>query len=224
MIKIPEITLITFTSVRIPEHIEAMNQCVKDIEFGAVKFLSYKKPNDLPDYATFQKIHPMQNIMHFNTFCFKELYKYIDTSHALLFQDHAYIHNPEMWDNDWLMWDWIGSPWAIVENAYWANNGERVRVGNGGFSLRSRKILELPSKMDWDLRQEQGFYNEDGNFCCYYRKEMIENGIKYAPLEVALKFSYENPVPEHGGEYPKTFGFHRNLPPKNEFSRVYKLG
>jgi hypothetical protein len=40
---------------------------------------------------------------------------------------------------------------------------------------------------------------------------MLENGIKYAPIEVAAKFSYENDVPEnmHIKEF---FGFHRNYP------------
>lgn len=224
MNKINDVTLITFSSVKINEHIEAMNKCVENIEFDSVKFLSHEKPLNLPSYAEFVKINQIKDIMDFNEFCFKELYKYINTNHALLFQDHAYIIHPEMWDNSWLLWDWIGSPWNIVENAYMGNNGERVRVGNGGFSLRSKKILELPTKMNWDLREEQGFYNEDGNFCCYYRKEMLENDIKYAPLEVALKFSYENPVPEHGSTYPMTFGFHRQEPPQNEFSRIYKFG
>jgi hypothetical protein len=224
MNKLQDVTLLTFTSVRIDEHISSMNKCVQDIKFGAVKFLSNEKPNNLPEYAEFVKIDPIKDIMDFNRFCFSELYKYVDTSHTLLFQDHAYILNSQMWDNSWLMWDWIGSPWGIVENAYIANNGERARVGNGGFSLRSKRMLELPSKMNWQLREEQGFYNEDGNFCCYYRKEMLENGIQYAPLDVALKFSYENPVPEHGSTYPTTFGFHKNVPLANEFSRIYKLG
>jgi len=65
--------------------------------------------------------------------------------------------------------------------------------------------------MGWEVREEQGWKNEDGNICCYYRKEMLENGIKYAPLEVAVKFSYENTIPENVGVTP--FGFHRYTPP-----------
>jgi hypothetical protein len=40
---------------------------------------------------------------------------------------------------------------------------------------------------------------------------MLDNGIKYAPLDVACKFSYENTIPENIGIKP--FGFHRNMPP-----------
>ena len=129
-----------------------------------------------------------------------------------------------MWNNDWLQYDYIGAPFPISENAYWANNGERVRVGNGGFSLRSRKLLEMPLKNNWKLRQEQGFFNEDGNVCCYWRKEFLEEGIKYAPLELAVKFSFETPVQENDFGKTRTFGFHRNLPewarPKNIFNSV----
>ena len=129
----------------------------------------------------------------------------------LYVQAHAWILHPDLWDDNWLQYDYCGAPWPIVENSYITNNGERARVGNGGFSLRSKKLLDLPKKMNWGLREEQGWANEDGNIVCYYCKEMLENGIKYAPLDVACKFAYENTVPENIGI--KTFGFHRRMPP-----------
>jgi hypothetical protein len=90
-----------------------------------------------------------------------------------------------------------------------ANNGERVRVGNGGFSIRSSKLLNAPKKLGLELKQEQGFFNEDGNLVCYNRKELLEYGIKYAPVGVAAKFSYENEVPEN--QRIETFGFHKHI-------------
>jgi len=40
---------------------------------------------------------------------------------------------------------------------------------------------------------------------------MLENGIKYAPIEVAAKFSYENDVPENK-DIKDFFGFHKHDP------------
>ena len=213
MIKVPDVTLIAIDCTdRIRGTIEALNTCVKSMEFGDVVLLRHEKPNDLPSFITHKEIKEIKNIDAYNSFIFLELYKYFDTSHVLLCQDHAYIINPEMWDDEWLKWDYIGSPWAIVPNAYTANNGERSRVGNGGFSIRSKKICRLPSEKGWGLREERGFKNEDGQICCYWKKEMLIEGVKYAPLEVAVKFGYEKPMEENNYGNVKAFGFHRNLP------------
>ena len=142
--------------------------------------------------------------------CIIELGKHIETNYVLTIQYHGFVKNPTRWTNEFLEFSYIGAPWPIVSNAYMANDGTNVRVGNGGFSLRDSNVLNLPKKMGWHLREEQGWKNEDGQICYYWRKEMLENGIKYAPVEVAAKFSYENPVPENLGI--KTFGFHRNHP------------
>jgi len=118
-----------------------------------------------------------------------------------------------MWKDEWLEYDYLGAPWGIVPNTYIANNGETVRVGNGGFSLRSKFLMDLPFNQGFRLRSEQGWQNEDGNICCYYRKEFLKLGIKYAPVEVAAEFSFENVCVENYGR--KTFGFHRNMNPWN---------
>ena len=143
---------------------------------------------------------------------FLELGSYIQTSYCLYIQDHAKILDYTLWNDEWLQYSYIGAPWAIVPNAYMANDGTRSRVGNGGFSLRKSDVMNIPKENHWYLREEQGWKNEDGQICCYWRKEMLENGIRYAPIEVAAKFSYESPVKENNYGKIKTFGFHRNAP------------
>lgn len=209
-IDIPDVTLIAVSSINIPETIKALQKSCEEIDFGAVKLISHERTGSLPKEIKFEKCSKINNIMDFNHLAFSDLGKYIQTSHALLVQNHAYIINPTCWDNDWLQYDYIGAPWQWQKNSYISNTGDHVRVGNGGFSLRSKKLLELPKKLGLPLKQEQGFWNEDGNICCYYRREFLEAGIKYAPVEVAAKFSFENEVPENKGI--KTLGFHRNYP------------
>ena len=207
---LPDITLIAISSILLHETIKALQKSCEKLDFGAVKLISHERPSNLPKEIEFEKCSRINNIMDFNHLAFSDLGGYIQTSHTLLVQNHAYVINPICWDNDWLQYDYIGAPWAWQENSYIANTGEHVRVGNGGFSLRSKKLLELPRNLGLPLKQEQGFWNEDGNICCYYRREFLEAGIKYAPVEIAAHFSFENEVPENRGI--KTFGFHRNHP------------
>ena len=137
--------------------------------------------------------------------------RYVPTSHCLLIQYDSCIINPELWDDSWLQYDYIGAPWPYKDDAYIIDEtGEHIRVGNGGFSLRSKKLLDAPERFNLRLTHKQGYYNEDSNICEYHRKELLALGIKYAPIEVAAKFSYENDVPEN--KDTKTFGFHKNLP------------
>ena len=99
----------------------------------------------------------------------------------------------------------MAAPWPYSENAYITDYGEHVDVGNGGFCLRSFKMLEIPTKLGLKLEERQGYYNDDGNFCVYHRKTFLENGIKYATKEIASKFSTETIIP---GLSQESFGFH----------------
>lgn len=206
---INDVTLLAISSIEIPKTIWALEKSRERLNFGAVKLISDIKP-ELPMGITHEYCPRINNIMDFNHYVFKELYKHVDTSHCLMVQFHAWVINPDLWDDNWLNFSYLGAPWPIKEGSYIANNGERVRVGNGGFSLRSKRIMEIPSQLGWELRQEQSYFNEDGNLCAYWRKELLEMGIVYGTLEEACRFSFENLIPENRGM--RTFGFHRNMP------------
>ena len=59
-------------------------------------------------------------------------------------------------------------------------------------------------------------YHEDGNVCVHNRHIFQKEGMKYAPVDVAVRFSQETRVPEAEGITP--FGFHYRLPPGVELS------
>ena len=206
-----DVTLLAYSSHEVPQTILSLQKCTEGLDFAEIKLLSHEKPDDLPENILYEFAPEINDINDFNQYMFLELGKHVNTSHVLYVQAHAWILHPELWDNEWLQYDYIGASWNIIPNTYIANNGEIARNGNGGFSLRSKHLLDLPKKMGWYLREEQGWKNEDGQICCYWRKEMLENGVKYAPVEVATRFAYENTVPENIGITP--FGYHRNLPP-----------
>jgi len=204
-----DVTLLAVSSIYINETINALLKCNSTLNFKEVKLITHECPNNLPAPIKYEKCPKIENIEVFNSYVYSELYKHVDTSHCLMVQFHAYIVRPELWDDNWLQYDYIGAPWPIKDDAYITSSGERVRVGNGGFSLRSKKLLEIPTKYGIPLTHDRGFWNEDGNICVYHRDKFKELGIKYAPVDVASIFSYENDVPENKDIMP--FGFHKNI-------------
>lgn len=208
---IRDVTLIAYTSIEFDATIRSLMKSSEQLDFGAIKLVSHEKPHNLPDKIQWEYGPFIRDIDDFNYYMFLEFGKHVDTSHALYVQHHSGVLHPEMWNDDWLSYDFIGAPWGIIEGAYMANDGTRSRVGNDGFSLKSKKLLDIPKENSMYLREEQGWKNIDGNTCCYWKKEMLELGVKYAPVEVAAKFSFENYVPENVG-IGKVFGFHRHLP------------
>lgn len=141
-------------------------------------------------------ISPM-GISEYSNFCVKELNNHIDSDFCLVFQDDGFIVNPDLWDDEFYAYDYIGSPWPLYIG--WPKEG--FQVGNGGFSLRSKKFLEVSQKMN----RTTG--NEDTYILITNRKILDDNGIKIAPVEIARKFSVEIPMDESHNIY-KCFGFH----------------
>lgn len=204
-----DVTLLAVSSIEIPKTILALQTSCQEINFGDIKLISHECPKNLPSNIHFEKCPQINNIMDFNHYVFKNLGHHVDTSHCLMIQYHGFIIHPEIFEDSWLQWDYNGAPWRWMSNSYiYHETGEHIRVGNGGLSMRSKKLLDAPQKLGLSLRQEQGHWNEDGNLTIYHRKAMLEHGIKYAPIEVAAKFSFENHVPENK-HIEKTFGFHR---------------
>jgi len=208
-LNLPDVTLVAVSTINIQETISALKKSYEHINFNKILFLTDKEPKKLPKEIIYENCPKINNINDYNYFVFRHLGTYIDTPLCLMIQYDSWVINPDLWDDQWMKYDYIGAPWAIKSDAYlW--NGMHIRVGNGGFSLRSKFLLDIPNRYNLPLLEEQGWYNEDGNICIYHRKKMLELGVRYAPVSVAAKFSYEVPVPENTGV--KTFGFHKNYP------------
>ncbi len=227
MIELPNVTLISIdTTDDLSGTLNAVYTSMKGINFGNVKIITTKeqiKNNSSLTNENFifeESIVDIKNYKDYNHYVIYNLHNHVNTSHCLLVQPDGFVLFPEKWDNSWLEYDYIGAPWAYVEDAYIDPFGNHHRVGNGGFSLRSRKFLEVPTKVEvpWETNNSNFYwmpegvvnYHEDGNVCVHNRHIFIEQECKYAPVEVAVRFSQETRVPECDGIIP--FGFHYNLP------------
>jgi hypothetical protein len=139
----------------------------------------------------------ISGIGNYSRFCINNLDSHYNSDFCLIFQDDGFILNPELWDDNFYNYDYIGAPWPLYIG--WPEEGKQV--GNGGFSLRSRKFTSVSSKLP-------GSYdNEDTYILMTHREVLMENNIKIAPLEVARKFAIENYLDENH-TIDKCFGFH----------------
>jgi len=213
---LPRVTLVAVTSVKIPETIRALKKSMAGLRFHEVLLLTDAKIS-LDDAGIRVVNIEKLDYIGYSRFMFHRLKDYIKSDFALVVQHDGYVVRPESWNDEFLGYDYIGAPWP--KGAHFTPEGVEVRVGNGGFSFRSRKLLEAPAKLGLSLEaHSSGYHNEDGFLCIEYRAALEKAGIRFAPVEVAARFSREKRLPD-SVRYP--FGFHNldNLPSVRTFVR-----
>jgi hypothetical protein len=205
-INLPNVTLVSITSVKIQETIKSIEKSCEGIEFGDVKLLTNE--NVKSDLFKTIKI-PKIDYDGYSKFVVYDLHKYIETEFALIVQHDGFVTSPDKWDPSFLNYDYIGAPFPLPEDEFSYRDpfGNIIRVGNGGFSLRSKKLLELPTELNLEWKSYFGYYNEDGFFVCHNRHIFEKAGCVFAPLDVAKYFSHESRIPEIENIVP--FGFHQ---------------
>jgi len=204
MIKLPKITLVSVSSVKIDETIFAMTSSMSGIEFGDAVLISHEKPVNWPNSIRFEQCENITNIEEYSRFILYDLNTYINTEFAMLVQYDGYVLRPHKWVDKFLDYDYIGAPWP--KDIHF-NGDLNIRVGNGGFTLRSKKLMNCLNDLNLPFTDNgTGFYNEDGVLCNYYRRELEDYGIKYATPKIASMFSHESNCDEDVNE---PFGFHK---------------
>lgn len=154
--------------------------------------------------------------------------KYITDDYCLNVQHDSTIIDVSRWDDDYLNYDYIGAPWPmsiIQASDMVAGRIEKIPnvVGNGGFSLRTRKLVEEAAKLGWQHK------NEDLNICVFNYEKMKNAGVTFAPPELAAKFSVEHPTPYKFFDRKflftyNSFGFHGEFNQAGmDFIKNYKL-
>jgi hypothetical protein len=198
-LNLKDITLICIDDMHPLKSSQIMNGICDRINFGSVKLLSSKSEPSVTD-----KIKPMVNVRDYNIFVIKEVHKYVDTDFCMFVQTDGYPLNIEMWTDDFLKHDYIGAPWTWAPPEH-KNGICRVGkcVGNGGFSIRSKRLLEEVAPLEYNAKYPSGDLLQEDMFMCQFADEHAKSkGMTYAPVELAHYFSVENKV------YTGQFGFH----------------
>jgi len=190
------ITLVAIAGANLDGNIRALNICKHYCDFeNVILFTNFETDNE-------HKIEtqPM-DYNQYNTFIVKEIYKYITSDFMLFIHPDGFILNPNAWNDAWYNYDYIGAPW-------WYNDD--FNVGNGGFTMRSKKLLDLLGTDENIKPINNGtFTPEDDTICRKYGPYLKSKGILFAPEHLAKTFSKEG-NPKQGSVWNGEFGYHGN--------------
>jgi hypothetical protein len=184
----------------------AIQKCTQQARFGKMVLitdlakLSSQSEDQAEDQAEDQKVTRLQSIDYiqappikttkdYSDLLLTGLRQYIAGTHALIIQWDSFILHPERWSDDFLQYDYIGAVWPHHPD---------TPVGNGGFSLRSVKLLEALESPAITKRHPE-------DFCiCVDNKALLESefGIHFAPTPIAEQFAVER------SSWHPAFGFH----------------
>ncbi len=165
----------------------AIERCRAAASFKECLLLSPTR-HPLPSYIEQIEIAPIHSVAAYSEFMLRDLGRYFHGEHVLVIQWDSFILRGDLWQPEFLQYDYIGAPWPH----------RPVAVGNGGFSLRSRRLIEALQKIDISIT-----HPEDYVICERHRDQLMsEYGIQFAPAALAARFAFECKTED------ATFGFH----------------
>jgi len=180
----------------------AIQKCTKHARFGRVVLITdldrpSKRAGDFEQDEAIDRLSgieyvqapPINTTKDYSDLLLTGLLQYVAGTHVLIIQWDSFILHPELWTNDFLQYDYIGAVWPHHPD---------TPVGNGGFSLRSVRLLEALESPKVTKRHPE-------DFCiCVDNKALLESefGIRFAPSNFAEQFAVERT------EWHPAFGFH----------------
>lgn len=189
------IRAICLSSIRVGQSIDALRVSAKAVGCSTPTFISHqlvsgvscvacRRMESIDDYS--EAVCVMLPRLHVAS---------IQCSHVLVVQWDGFVLNPNAWSSEFLDYDYIGAPWV--------NDRGCATVGNGGFSIRSKRLHSAMIHLGGWNRD-----HEDAQICIHRRRELEELGVRFAPFGVAARFSVENPPWRNRPAYAGQFGFH----------------
>jgi hypothetical protein len=187
---LPQVTLVAVTSVNVAATVVALERSMAQVAFGAVKLIADHAPEALPPGIEWVKIAPLASASAYSSFVLERLADYVETSHCLLVQWDGHVLDGERWRPEFLDCDYVGASWPQFDDGH--------DVGNGGFSLRSRVLLEAC--------RSPGFrpsHPEDLAIGRDNRAWLEAQGLRFASRAIADAFSAER-----RSDPAMSFGYH----------------
>lgn len=161
-------------------------------------------------YFTQPKNSTYTNELDYSIFILKHLFNYLKDevfTHIIIFQYDGFINNFDMWDDEFLKFDFLGNSYQSdsfinTDNFFSLKQKRKGTHLNGGFSLRSRELLERCSNISYDVFTEIynwiGCDNEDLVILDYVDWNKMPNDKNIINKFVGFK------------NETKSFGFHKN--------------
>lgn len=193
-----DVTLCAVACVNVAATVAAMERCLALADFGAALLLTDAAVPHLPADIERVAIHHLGSSSDYSRFVLHELADRVTTSHCLIVQWDGFILDPSAWNDAFLACDYIGAPWPQFTDGH--------DVGNGGFSLRSKRLMVAAR----DPQFVDNGVNEDVVIARVNRAWLErDKGLRFADRALASAFSFER-----DRDVASPFGFHGvfNLP------------
>ena len=202
-----DVTICAAASVNVAATVRALESCLDQINFadcllfGAGGYSTADARIRVIDGPT------LLSAADYSNFILHRLGDHVETSHALIVQWDGFVLDAAHWDPRFLECDYIGAAWPQFDDGH--------DVGNGGFSLRSRRLMDACQHP-----QFVGGHPEDVAICRTNRALLELQGIRFADRALADLFSFERTKPPG-----PTFGFHGifNMIPALGADRFWEL-
>lgn len=189
MLNLNDVTLCAITSVNVDATIYALKKSMSSVDFGDVIFITDKELISSIDGIRIIKIENIKSGFDYSFFILKNISHLIETKHCLIVQWDGFVLSADHWDDIFLSYDYIGAPWPQFADR---------NVGNGGFSLRSHRLMAACQDRLFKLG-----HPEDVTICRDNRDFLENLGMRFPDASVASRFSVER-----SGACGESFGFH----------------
>jgi predicted O-methyltransferase YrrM len=177
--------------------IKALEKTCEHLNFKEVILFAHQKPFNIKSNIKFIQIEKLNNLADYCKFMIYQLPNYIVTEFAFSVHRDGFVISPDRWTDEFLKYDYIGAPWKAT--AHYTDKNHRV--GNGGVSIRSKRLMDIVQKLPCGG-------HEDTDICVGHRAFLEKNGITFAPLELASAFSIEMVCEDLDHNIQKTLAFH----------------
>jgi SAM-dependent methyltransferase len=196
---LPDVTLVAVDTVAHELTRLAVEECLRHVDFGDVLVFSDRRIKVSGSRHVACAAASAQEAVVFR---WRQVPKYVRTSHYLIVEWDSWIIDPSMWRAAFLEFDYIGAPWSFDDG---------LNVGNGGFSLRSsrlaRFVADQPERYPAISPKTASatWWPDDAMLCRIYRPALEREGFRWADEATASDFAVEHTVmPGHD----RHFGFH----------------
>lgn len=207
-LSLPQVTLCAATSVNVKATLRALEVSLAQIDFATCKLFTEAPVQSSHPGIEVVTIQRLVSSEAYSDFLLSQMVDHIHTSHCLVAQWDGHVLDAQRWRPEFLEYDYIGASWPQFEDGH--------DVGNGGFSLRSRRLME-------ECREAQFHpsHPEDVAIGRTNRPWLEERGLRFASRQLADLFSTER-----AGDLKTSFGYHGvwNMPSAigvEEFYRLY---
>jgi hypothetical protein len=190
-LSLPTVTLCAAASVNVRATVAALTHCLNEVDFAQCLLFTDQTETTTDERIRTVPISRLPSAMAYSDFMLADLGDHIETEHCLVVQWDGFVSKASHWCDEFLSFDYVGAPWPQF--------GDGRDVGNGGFSLRSRKLLLACRDPDFVMT-----HPEDVAICRVNRRLLSgKYGIRFGTRDIADRFAFERTSPPS-----PTFGFH----------------